>query len=216
MGLVMFGIFVFMMAPVALIAWYYAVRKPAVGRVVQEGTWKPLADRLGARWIPAQPGVSRFHSMGVTFGGAQVTVIVFHQAAIDPAVQRELPFAETGGWRTFVSAQTVGGPAPAAYVVPDPRGKRLAVGDPQFHQAHRVVGMLGAQAPQLGPRFTPQVCQAFATLGNRYAWFVAGPAFLNLELPGVCADPAVLEAAITVVGAYAHPPVPAAYAPART
>jgi hypothetical protein len=33
----------------------------------------------------------------------------------------------------------------------------------------------------------------------------AGPAFVSLEIPGVCTDAAVLEAALRVVGSLAQP-----------
>ena len=40
---------------------------------------------------------------------------------------------------------------------------------------------------------------------NRYSYVQAGPAFVNLEIPGVCTDAALLEAALRVVGTLAQP-----------
>lgn len=212
MGIVLFGLVVAMMAPVAAIAWYFAIHKPAMGRKMQDAAWKPLAARLGGRWVPS-PGGSRFHTFVVPYGTTEVMTIVFDRAAIDPAVAREHPTRDFGGWRTFVQAPVVGGPAPAWVVTPRHRKGGLEVGDPTFQQHHHATALLATPPDVIATRLTPQLSYAFGVLGARYTTMVAGPAFVSLEIPGICADPTVLEAAVHVVGSCAQPS--AAAAPAQ-
>jgi hypothetical protein len=205
MGIVMFGLFVFMMAPVGLYAWYVAVHKPKRGRAAQETAWKPLAERIGGRFVPSSGG-SRFHSVAVPYGQTLVTAIVFDRAAIDPAVSGEVSGVELGGWRTFVQAQVPAGGGGSPVVISAGASKTaLPIGDAAFQQQHSVRPLRATPLPVIAARMTPQVCHAFSVLGDRYSNLIAGPSFVSLELPGVCTDPALIEAAVHVVGAFAQP-----------
>ena len=204
MGFVMMGLTVFMLAPLALVAWYYARHKPAVARRLQEQTWQPLADRLGARWIPS-PGGSTHHMFTTTAGATQVTALVFHRIAVDRAVAHEVGRGDPGGWRTFVQASVVGGVAPAALITPRYRAGGAPIGDAAFQQAHATRPLHRTPPEAIAARLTPSVAHAFAVLGPRYTALVAGPGFVSLQLPGVCSDPQLLEAAVHVVGMFAQP-----------
>lgn len=205
MGLVMFGLMLFMLGPIALYAWYVAVHKPKAGRAAQETTWKPLAERMNGRFVVSN-GVSRFHSVAVPYGQTLVTAIVFDRAAFDTAVQGEVYYGETGGWRTFVQASVPpGGGGSPAQISPGASKGRLMIGDAAFQAGHSAVPLRGASPELIAARMTPQVCQAFSVLGNRYRMLVAGPSFVSLELPGICTDPALIEAGVHIVGAFAQP-----------
>lgn len=205
MGIVMFGLFMFFMAPIGLYIWYVAVHKPKAGRAAQETTWKPLVERLGGRFV-ASDGVARFHSIAVPYGQTLVTAIVFDRAAIDAAVSGEVYGVEMGGWRTFVQASVPPGGGGSPVMISPGAGKRaLPVGDAAFQQQHSAVPLRQTPVPAIAARMSPQVCHAFSVLGARYTTLVAGPSFVSLELPGVCTDPALIEAAIHVVGAFSQP-----------
>lgn len=205
MGIVMLGLVVVMLGPVALYVWYVAVRKPKVGRAQQETTWKPLAERMGGRFVVSD-GVSRFHSVGVPYGQTTVTAIVFDRAAIDAAVKGEVYGAEMGGWRTFVQAYVPpGGGGSPVRISPGAGKGGIAIGDAAFQQHHAAVPLRRTPPEVIAARMSPQVCHAFSVLGARYSILVAGPSFVSLEIPGVCTDPALIEAAIHVVGAFAQP-----------
>jgi len=205
MGIVMFGLVVFMLGPVGLYIWYVAVHKPKAGRRAQETTWKPLAERIGGRFNVSD-GVSRFHSVAVPYGQTLVTAIVFDRAALDPAIANEVHGYEMGGWRTFVQASVPpGGGGSPAVISPGGGKTSLPIGDAAFQQQHSARVLRQTPLPVLAARMTPQVCHAFSVLGGNYSSLVAGPSFVTLELPGVCTDPALIEAAIHVVGAFAQP-----------
>jgi hypothetical protein len=193
MGLVMFGLFVFMLSPVALYAWYAAIKKPRDGRAMQERVWKPLADRIGARWV-ASTGATRFHAFAVRYGTTEVIAIVHDRAAFDRAVSWRVPYVEQGGWRTFVQASVVGGVAPAFFIRPGEAPTPLLDTPPQV----------------IASSMVPQVMNALGALGNRYRNVVVGPSFVSLELPRICDDAALLEAALHVVGMFAQPRAAAA------
>lgn len=205
MGLVMLGLALFMLAPVALYAWYVAVQKPKAGRAAQETTWKPLAERMNGRFVVSD-GVSRFHSVAVPYGQTLVTAIVFDRAAFDTAVTGEIHYGEMGGWRTFVQASVPpGGGGSPAQITPGASKGALMIGDAAFQAQNSAVPLRGTPPELIAARMTPPVCHAFSVLGGRYRMFVAGPSFVSLELPGICTDPALIEAAIHIVGAFAQP-----------
>jgi hypothetical protein len=115
--------------------------------------------------------------------------------------------AEFGGWRTFVQAD-----------VPNQRGVPLSIqprakpspnpsvfGRPALEAHHLVTPLLSTPNEAVHWRLTPELEQALTVLGDRYDYVQAGPAFVNLEIPGVCTDPAVIEAALRVVGTLAQP-----------
>lgn len=191
-----------LLAPVGGYIYYVAIHKPKAGRAMQEAVWKPLAERLGGRFTPS-PGGARFHTITIPYGTTMVTAIVFDRAVIDGALSGHYHQLEVGGWRTFVQANVVGGHAPAMVVEPGKGG--LPVGDPVFQQHHRAKAVLGTPDWMIAQRVTPQLCQTFGVLGRRYNALVAGPTFVSLEIPGICSDPALIEAAIHVVGGCAQP-----------
>jgi hypothetical protein len=197
-------IFAIFALPIGLYIWHVAVRVPAAGRARQEQTWRPLAERLGGHFAPSTGG-ARFHAMTIPFGATQVTCLVFDRAAHDPALSSMR--TEVGGWRTFVQAP-----------VPERRGVALAIeprhkwsspkfssGHPALDAQHVFAPLLGTQPYAVTNRITPDLAHALTVLGPRYDYVQAGPAFVSLELPGICQDPQVLEAAVRIVGALAQP-----------
>ncbi|NVB80263.1 MAG: hypothetical protein HOV81_17855 [Kofleriaceae bacterium] len=203
MGFAFALIFLIFAVPIGLYVWYVAIHVPARGRARQEQSWRPLAERIGGNLV-ASTGTSRFHGLTVPYGATSVRALVFDRAAHDPSLPQMR--AEFGGWRTFVQADV-----PGARGVPlsiQPRGVSrggIAIGRPALEQHHVITPLLATQPQAIGWRITPDLEQALAVLGNRYDYVQAGPAFVNLEIPGVCTDPVVLEAALRVVGALAQP-----------
>lgn len=195
-----FGIFA---VPIGLYAWYVAVHVPARGRRQQEESWRPLAQRIGGQLV-ATNGVSRFHVLTVPYGAAMVRAIVFDRAAHDPALPQHN--VELGGWRTFVQADVPGGRGVPLSIAPRgaPRGG-IAVGRPALEQHHVITPLLATQPNMVSWRITNELEQALAVLGDRYSYVQAGPSFVNLEIPGVCTDATVIEAALRVVGSLAQP-----------
>ncbi len=204
MGIVMFGLFVFMMAPVGLYAWYVAVHKPKLGRAKQVATWKPLAQRIGGRFVVSD-GVSRFHSVAVPYGQTQVTALVFDRAVIDAAVKHEIYGSEFGGFRTFVQATVPGGYGAPVLICGGAHKRAVPFCDAAFQKQHSVVPLLNTPLPAIAARLTPQVVHALGVLAPHYKTLIAGPTFVSMEIDGVCFDPAVIEAAIHVVGTFAQP-----------
>lgn len=203
MGIAFAFIFLIFAVPLGLYAWYVAVHVPARGRARQEQSWRPLAQRIGGNLV-ASTGTSRFHVLTVPFGATNVRALVFDRAAHDPALPQMR--AELGGWRTFVQADVPGGRGVPLSI--EPRGSSragVAIGRPTLEQHHVITPLLATQPHAIGWRITPDVEQALAVLGNRYEYVQAGPAFVSLELPGVCTDPVLLEAALRLVGSLAQP-----------
>jgi hypothetical protein len=198
--LVIFAIFA---VPVGAYIWYVAVHKPSVGRARQVQHWQPLATRLGGRFV-ASPGGARFHSIVVPFGATEVRCIVFDRAAHDPQLsQRNY---EVGGWRTFVQADVPQRRGVPLAIIPRARSAKAGVPThPAVDAHHVVVPELQTPPHVIAHRVGPELAQALAAIGPRYDYVQAGPQFVNLEIPGICQDPAVLEAAIRVVGALAQP-----------
>jgi len=197
-------IFAIFAVPLGLYIWYVAVHVPARGRARQAETWAPLAARLGGRFVPT-PGGARFHPIAIPFGPTEVTAIVFDRATRDPALDQMR--GEVGGWRTFVQA-----PVPERQGIPltiEPRHKwskpQIVTGRPELDGSHVFTPLLGTHPQYVTQRITPDLAQALQVLGPRYDYVQAGPAFVSLEISGVCQDPAVLEAAIRIVGALAQP-----------
>ncbi len=197
------------LSPLVAYVWWVAVAKPKRGRKMQEAVWQPIASQLGGTFTPSTGG-ARFHGMAIPRYGTLVTVMVIDRAAIDPEIKDAVYGLDPGGWRTFVQANVVGrGPA---FVIHPRHGGRpgIAVGDPHVQQDHHVTALLSSSPDAVGSRFTHDVCQSLAALGKRYHQLAAGPTFVSLELPGICADRALLEAAIGAVGGIAgYAPYPA-------
>jgi hypothetical protein len=205
MGLVVFGVFLFFALPIGAYAYYVAGYIPKRGRAMQAVRWRPLAAKLGGTFS-ASGGGARFHTLTVPFGTTSVNVVVFDRAAYD----RELGLraGDGGGWRTFVQAHVQGGRGVAVNIFPkvppSPKGG-LRVGDPAFADRHHVEALLGTPTAILASRFMPPIPAAFAALWPKYTSLSVGPSFVSLELPGICADPSLIEAAVYVVGAFAQP-----------
>lgn len=204
MGLVV-GIFsLIVLVPIGLTFWYFARHVPARGRARQEQTWRPLAERIGGSLV-ASPGGSRFHVLTVPYGAVVVRALVFDRAAHDPALRSMA--IEAGGWRTFVQAEVPGGRGVPLSI--QPRGSSrggVAIGRPAVDEHHLIKPLLATQPDAIASRITPDVEQALTVLGKRYDYVQAGPSFVSLEISGgVCAEPAVLEAALRVVGSLAQP-----------
>jgi hypothetical protein len=195
------GIFV---VPIGLYIWYVAVHKPAAGRRAQLAHWQPLATRLGGRFVPS-PGGARFHSIVVPFGATEVSCIVFDRAAHDPQLSQINN--EVGGWRTFVQADVPGQRGVPLAITPRHRWSKPGVptGQPAVDEHHVVVPQLTTPPQAIAHRVGPDLAHALTALGPHYDYVQAGPRFVSLEIPGVCQDPAVLEAAIRVVGGLAQP-----------
>jgi len=197
-------VFALLLVLLGVYIWYVAVHKPATGRAQQVQTWQPLAARLGGRFVPT-PGGARFHSIAIPFGATEVRCIVFDRAARDP----QLPQIndEFGGWRTFVQADVPGQRGVPLSITPRHKYSKPGVptGQPAVDAQHVVAPQLATPPQAIPHRVGPDLAQALAALGPRYDYVQAGPQFVSLEIPGVCQDPAVLEAAIRVVGALAQP-----------
>lgn len=203
MGFAFALIFLIFAVPVGLYVWYVAIHVPARGRARQEQSWRPLAQRIGGHLV-ASTGTSRFHMLTVPYAAVTVRALVFDRAAHDPSLPQMR--AELGGWRTFVQAEVPGARGVSLSI--QPRGLSrggLALGRAALDQHHLITPLLATQPQAIAWRITPDVEQALGVLGNRYDYVQAGPAFVNLELPGVCTDPVLLEAAMRVVGSLAQP-----------
>jgi hypothetical protein len=207
MGSAMFVIVLIFAVPLGLTIWYFAIHKPKQGRIAQERVWKPLADRLGGRWMWS-PGGAQFHMMNIQVRDATVAVSVHDRVAVDPEIKEELPL-DIGGWRTFVHADTRWPGAPMSIEPRQGRRDGLAVGDPAVQQHHLIRPLRGSHPAALHGRLTPDVCHALAMLGQRYIYLAVGPRVVTLILCGdACHDPGQLEAAIYVVGSLAATPIP--------
>jgi hypothetical protein len=202
MAVVFLGIVLFFAIPIGGYVYLVAVRAPARGRAMQVERWQPLAARLGGTFAATGSGAS-YHTLSVPFGSTVVTVVVFDRAARD----RELGavFGDPGGWRTFVQAHVQGGRAPAVSIGPALPGKGSGYGDAVFAATQMVEPLLQTPPAAISQRLTPPVCAAFAAMGTRYNYLIAGPTFVSLELPGVCDDPNLIAAAVHVVGTFAQP-----------
>ncbi len=203
MGFAFALIFAIFAVPLGLYIWYVAIHVPARGRRQQEESWRPLAQRIGGQLV-ATSGTSRFHVLTVPYGAAMVRALVFDRAVHDQALPQMR--AEFGGWRTFVQADVPGGRGVPLSI--EPRGGSrggVPIGRPALEQRHAITPLLATQPNQIGWRITNDVEHALAVLGDRYSYVQAGPSFVSLEIPGVCTDPTVIEAALRVVGTLAQP-----------
>ncbi len=185
MGFAFGLIFLIFAVPLGFFIYWVTVMKPAQGRQTQDRVWKPVAARLGAQWV-ASPGGTRFHAMNVRVRDAVVTATVLPHAPVDPAIKSALWLRDPGGWRTFVTRGW--------------SGAGLPVGDEYLQKHHRVEALLGTHPHWIHARLSYDLHRALATIGDQYRYITVGPQFVCLELFGVTADPARLEAAITVVG----------------
>jgi hypothetical protein len=148
--------------------------------------------------------VSRFHVLTVPFGHATVRALVFDRAAHDPALPSMR--AEFGGWRTFVQAEVPGGRGMPLSI--EPRGSSrggVPTGHPALDAGHVVTPLLATPPNAISWRVNTNLEQPLAVLADRYSYVQAGPSFVNLEIPGVCTDAVLLEAALRVVGTLAQP-----------
>jgi hypothetical protein len=197
-------IFAIFAVPIGGYIYYVALYVPAQGRARQEQTWRPLAERLGGRFVAA-PGGARFHSIAIPYGATEVLALVFDRAPHDAAL--EPVGVEIGGWRTFVQAFVPGQTGIPLLIAPRGHTKGgVPTGDPGLDAQHVVGPQRGTHPQWVASRITPGLAQGLIALGSRYDHVQAGPALVVLQLPGVCTDPAVLEAAIRVVGELAQPP----------
>lgn len=209
MGFAFAVIFLIFTLPIGLYIYWVTVVKPGQGRQTQDRIWKPLASRLNARWNPSTGG-TKFHAMNVPMRDAVVTATVLPHAPVDAAIKSAVPFTDPGGWRTFVFADTaIRG---AAFQI-QPRGwsgPGLPLGDAYLQKHHRIEALVGSSPHAIAAKLTYELHRALATLGERYLYITVGPSFVCVGLPGVCADPALLEAAIVACGELAARPAYAA------
>jgi len=82
--------------------------------------------------------------------------------------------------------------------------RKLVVGDEAFQKVFDVVPLNGTAGDRIAPLFTGEVCQA-AHAARGFSSISAGPSFITMEIPGVFANPALLDAAITLMGRLAGP-----------
>jgi hypothetical protein len=205
MGFAFGVIFLIFTLPLGLYIYWVTVVKPEQGRQSQDRIWKPLASRLNARWNPSTGG-TRFHAMTVPMRDAVVTATVLPHAPVDAEIKHAVGLLDPGGWRTFVFADTAA--RGAAFQI-QPRGwsgPGLPLGDAHLQQHHRIEPLLGTPPHAIAAKLTYELHRALATLGARYRYIASGPSFVAIELPGVCADPALLEAAIVAIGELAARP----------
>ena len=196
MALVVIGLTVVMLTPVAAYGYYTTVYKPRAGRAAQEQAWRAVVERMQGCW---DAGTRAFQ---VPFGSIVVTAAVTDRAGVDGALEPHYPRGELGA-RTVIQARVIPGRAPTSFLVEPGRGG-LPVGDLAFQARHRVTALLGTPPGAIRPRFDAPVCRAFGLLGGGYRILAVGPSSVSLEIPGVCTDAAQLEAAVCVVGAIAR------------
>ena len=205
MGFAFALIFAIFFVPIGLYVWYVAIYVPRRGRRRQEQAWRLLADRIGGRLVQTNR-VADFHALSVPFGaGLTVRALVFDRAAHDKALPQMR--GEIGGWRTFVQADVPNQRGVPLSIEPRAKPSKTAAvfGRPALEAHHLVTPLLSTPNEAVHWRLTPDLEQALMFLGDRYDYVQAGPSFVNLEIPGVCTDPAVIEAALRVVGTLAQP-----------
>jgi hypothetical protein len=200
-------IFVPYLLIVALFAWLALVR-PRKWRRTQLATWPAAADLVGARLIEQSTNMTlvvivtmfcwplytlwkrlgdqaRLFSLGAELDGAEVTAIPFHMRVYDKALWRELGGMRSDNqYRTYVQADL-----PAGASVP-----ALRLGP------HLPVAARASDERALGPGEQALL----QTVRPRLGYLMVGPRLVVLELDAIVEDPAVLAAAMKLVGRLAH------------